>query len=121
MNRRAAFAFLVAAVASALIWALSPLLTGHAEPWDADGLYYLVALLIAGMVSGALVPKVLWAHYVGAVVGQLGYELLFLNIGPLFVLGIVFLLVYSLIFLAAATVAAYVRNKLLAAHEKTLG
>jgi hypothetical protein len=40
-----------------------------------------------------------------------GYELLFLNIGPLFVLGVVFLLGYSLLFLAGAAVGALVRRK----------
>jgi len=119
MNRRAAFAFLTAAVASGLIWVLSPLLTGHAEPWDADGPYYIVTLSVAGAVSGALVPRSLWAHYMGAVVGQLGYELLFLHVGPLFVLGIVFLLGFSAIFLTAAAAVAYARSKLLASRDIT--
>jgi hypothetical protein len=33
-----------------------------------------------------------WAHYVGAVAGQAFYELLFLNVGPLFVLGLFFVI-----------------------------
>ncbi|OGI68757.1 MAG: hypothetical protein A2W18_14435 [Candidatus Muproteobacteria bacterium RBG_16_60_9] len=111
MNRHAAFSFLVAVVASALIWALSPLLAGHAEPWDADGPYYIGALLVAGLIAGVVAPKSPWAHYLGSVVGQLGYELLFLDIGPLILLGGVFLLGFSLIFFVAAVAAAYTRNK----------
>ncbi len=83
--------------------------TGQAEPWDADGPFYVASLLIAGLGAGGLVPKPLWAHYLGAVVGQLTYEFLFLKVGPLFLLGAVFLLGYSLIFLLGAAIAAHVR------------
>jgi hypothetical protein len=101
--------FLVALVASALVWGLSPLMTGHLEPWDADGLYYVGALTVTGIVTGGLLPRPLWAHYLGSVVGQLTYELIFLKLGPLFLLGIVFLLGYSVVFLVAAAIAARVR------------
>jgi hypothetical protein len=109
MKRRAALAFVVAAVLSGSIWALSPLLAGDAEPWDSDGPYYAAALVLAGAASGAAVPRSLWAHYLGAVAGQLGYELLFLPGGPLLLVGVLFLLVYSILFLAAAAFAAYLR------------
>jgi len=112
MKARAWSTISVSGVASALVWALSPWLTGHREPWDADGLFYVLALVVAGSLSGLLAPKPLWAHYVGAVVGQLGYELLFLRIGPLFVLGAVFLLGYCIIFVVAAAVAAQLLMRL---------
>lgn len=54
----------------------------------------------------------LWAHYLGAFIGQLGYELIFLKIGPLFVLGAAFLLGYCLVFLAAAAIAGHMRLRL---------
>jgi hypothetical protein len=86
-------------------------LTGKTEPWDAESPYYLVALAVAGGVSGAVVRRHLWAHYVGAVLGQVAYELAFLKFGPLFMLGLVFLAGYSLIFLAsAALVASFKRD-----------
>ena len=44
--------------------------------------FYIIALLIAGAIAGAVAPKPLWAHYAGAFVGQLGYELLLLRVGP---------------------------------------
>ncbi|KXK14915.1 MAG: hypothetical protein UZ18_ATM001001621 [Armatimonadetes bacterium OLB18] len=100
------WALSVSAIAGAMIWALSPLLVGHSEPWDADGYFYVLALIIAGLLAGLLAPRPLWAHYVGALVGQLGYELVFLRVGPLFVLGAAFLLGYSLIFVVAAGLAA---------------
>jgi len=103
---------LVSVVASALVWALSPWLVGHREPWDADGLFYVAALLVAGALAGLLAPKPLWAHYLGSLIGQLGYEVLFLGIGPLFVLGAAFLLGYCIIFVVAAGVAAHLRARL---------
>lgn len=109
MKNRAIPAFVIAAVTSALIWAVSPWLTGQREPWDAVFPFYLVALLLAGAIAGGLVPKPLWAHYLGAFFGQLGYELIFLKLGPLFVLGAAFLLGYSLVFLAAAFAAGRLR------------
>jgi len=102
-------AFLVALVASAVVWGLSPLITGHLEPWDAGGLYYVGALTVTGIVAGGLFPRPLWAHYLGSVIGQLTYELIFLKLGPLFVIGIVFLLGYSVVFFVAAAIAARVR------------
>ena len=98
-------------MASASVWALSPLLADHREPWDAEGYFYVVALVVAGSVAGLLAPGPLWAVYLGALVGQLGYEALFLPMGPLFFLGAAFLLGYALIFLVAAALAAFVRAR----------
>jgi hypothetical protein len=111
MKTQAWLTVIVSVVASASVWALSPLLAGHPEPWDADGLFYVAALVVAGSIAGLLAPRPLWAHYLGALVGQLGYEALFPPVGPLFVLGVAFLLGYSLIFLVAAALAAAVRAR----------
>ena len=117
MKNRAVLTFSVAAVTSALVWVTSPWLTGQREPWDADFPFYLVALLVAGAVSGALAPKPLWAHYLGSFIGQLGYEIIFLNIGPLFVLGAMFLLGYCVVFLAAAIMTGFIRLRFGNAHK----
>jgi hypothetical protein len=109
MKNKAVLAFVVAAVTSALVWFSSPWLTGRREPWDAEFPFYVVALLVAGAVAGALTPKPLWAHYLGSFVGQLSYEAMLLKIGPLFVVGVGFLLVYSLVFLAAASLMSFIR------------
>jgi hypothetical protein len=110
VKSHALLAIFLAAALSAVIWALSIPLTGKAEPWDAESPYYFVALALAGIISGLVVPKHLWAHYVGAVIGQVTYELAFLKLGPLFVLGLLFLGLYSLIFFGAAAIASSFRK-----------
>ena len=112
LKARAWATVLVSAAAGALVWALSPWLTGHVEPWDADGLFYAGALIVAGSVAGAITPRPLWALYLGALIGQFGYELIIQRIGPLFLIGAVFLLGYSVIFLAAAALAGSIRGRL---------
>jgi len=62
VKRRAVLAVIVSAVLSATVWALSIPMAGRNEPWDADSPYYFVALAVAGAVSGAVVPKHLWAN-----------------------------------------------------------
>ena len=102
----------VAAVTSAIVWALSPWFVGEREPWDVDSPYYLLALATAGSVAGMLAPRPLWAHYVGAVLGQALYQAYFLSTGPMFIIGVVLLLGYSLIFVAAAALTGFLRVRL---------
>ena len=112
MRAHAWLTFLVAAVAAVMPWVASPWLTGHREPWDADGLFYIAALVVAGALAGLLAPQPLWAHYLGAFIGQLGYEIIFLRVGPLFILGALFLLGYCVIFVVAAALAGHLRARL---------
>jgi hypothetical protein len=102
-------AFATAALTSALVWAASVPFTGRREPWDAESPFYLFGLMLAGAVSGALTPKPLWALYLGAIAGQLSYQLLFLKVGPLLPLGLLFLAGYGLVFLATAAFVSHIR------------
>ena len=112
MKASEALPFGVAAVAAGLVWAFSMSATGTSEPWDAEGGYYFGALLLAGVVSGFLAPKPLWGVYLGALLGQVAYQLIFLNIGPLVGVGFVFLLFYTLVFLAGAAASGALRGAL---------
>ena len=106
-------AFFLASATAFAIWALSPWLTGYKEPWDALGVYYYVALLLAGAVSGLITAKPLWAHYVGSIFGQLLFALLFLPIGPLAVIGLLFLMMWSLLFLVGAYLGSRMRTRVM--------
>ena len=110
MNKSFITSFLGAALVGALIWAISPMVTGHVEPWDADGVYYFAALLLAGLVSGFVSPKSTWTLYLGSIVGQSLYKVLFLPSGQLMAVGLAFLLAWSLIFSAGAYGGSHVRR-----------
>lgn len=116
MKGMATRAFLISTLAGTLVWALSPTLTGHAEPWDAAPWFYPTALLLSGCCVGVFIPKPLWTHYLGLIFGQLLYELLFLNAGAFVLLGLMFMLPYALIFILAATFAAWVMRKIQDRH-----
>jgi hypothetical protein len=109
MKRSAVPTIIVAALLGAAIWALSPWLGGHREPWDARGAYYPAALVVAGLASGFVSPRPLWAHYAGNVLGQLAYELVAIGAGPLVVIGVAFLFVYGLLFAASAFAGGWIR------------
>ena len=111
MRRRVLITFLTAAAIGAAIWAISPWATGSKEPWDAEGVFYVAALLAGGVLSGLARPTPLWAHYVGAVAGQLVYELLSIPLDPLMLVGAVFLLAYSTIFFAGAALGSMARTR----------
>jgi ABC-type Na+ efflux pump permease subunit len=84
--------------------------TGAAEPWDAESPYYFVSLFVAGAVVGFLCPRTIWAAFVGIVVGQLIYLLVFVPLGPLLPLGLLFLVGYALLSLLGAALASRLRS-----------
>ena len=104
-------AFSSASATAFAVWALSPWLTGHNEPRDAPGVYYYVALLVAGAVSGLIAAKPLWAHYLGGIFGQLLYGLLFLPLGPLAIVGLLFLSLWPPLVLAGTYVGSFIRTR----------
>lgn len=112
MKKKTWLTIAIATAAGASIWVLSLLLTNHPEAWDAGGGYYPVGLVVAGLLAGVLAPKPLWAHYVGAVLGQLAYMLIFLPTGPLIVVGIIILLIASTLFLLTAAIGGFLRTRL---------
>jgi len=110
MKKELGISLLTSFVLGALVWALSPALSGHAEPWDAEGVYYPASLLLTGLLSGFIRPQYFWVHYLGVILGQLAFMLLFVPGGPLIIVGIALLAVYSLITLAGAAAGAGVRR-----------
>ena len=88
----------------ALIWALSPAMTGQTEPWDAESVYYFAALFVAGAIAAIPGFRPVWAIYLGIFLGQLLFILFFLPSGPLLAVGLIFIAVYSLLSLVAAVI-----------------
>ena len=93
----------------AAIWAASPFIVHEAEPWDAEQgmsfLYYPAALVIAGLLCGLLTPRRPGISYAGLVVGQVAYMTLFQPAGPFVILGIVFLLFFTVLAMAGWAIA----------------
>lgn len=56
----------------ALVWGLSPLLTGKNEPWDVHS-YYTTAMLAGGFILGFACPRQFWAPALGIYAGQVFY------------------------------------------------
>jgi len=110
MKRELAISFLFSFVGGAMVWALSPFLSGQVEPWDAKGFYYSAALLIVGLIVGLARPKHVWSHYAGIILGQLTYMLGFLPSSPLIPVGFAILAAYSTIALAGAASGAWFRR-----------
>jgi hypothetical protein len=119
MNRTIAAQVISSALLGALIWGMSPWITGMAEPWDSDMPYYPLALLSAGVALGFTWPEKPWIIFIGIWLGQLAYMVLFLPIGPLVVLGMGFLAGYSLVALAGAALSAGVRKRFFPDRGKT--
>jgi len=110
VNRNIVFSLLLAAGLGAAIWAVSPVVTGSAEPWDAESPYYFVSLFVAGAIVCLLFPRHIWSAFLGVVIGQLVYLLVFLPSGPLLPLGVVFMLGYGLLSLLGAVLASKLRR-----------
>ena len=106
--------FFVGVGLGALIWLLSPVVTGRREPWDASGGYYIGALLGAGILGGLVAPTHWGAAALGVFAGQvlvlLGGVLVTPASGGLWPLGVVFLGVYSVLSLLGAGLGAAARH-----------
>lgn len=110
MSKNLVINLLLSFIAGAAIWALSPIIVGAAEPWDAESFYYVLSLFGVGIALGGSRPRGIWVHYVGVFAGQLGYALVFLPLGPLLALGVGFLALCSLLTLAGAAGGTVMRG-----------
>ena len=92
----------------ALIWFLSPLLTGHEEPWDARSPFYPFALVAAGFIPACFSAHRFWLWAVGVWLGQViaFLALMLREAGSLWPLGLLFLCFSSLLSLAGAGLGA---------------
>ncbi len=98
----------------AAIWVLSSSLTGHREPWDAAGMNYPAALVVAGALGGFLVPGHWGEVGAGIFTGQalvlLGRVMSDPGSGGLWPLGLLVLALYSLLALVGALIGSTLRR-----------
>ncbi|MFG0329195.1 MAG: hypothetical protein ACF8PN_04780 [Phycisphaerales bacterium] len=94
--------FVLSLVAGVVIWAASPMVTGEVEPWDSASVYYPGALFAAGFLCGWVAPASLFFTFLGIYLGQFGYLLIALPDGPLWIVGVFVLLMYTSIAFAGA-------------------
>ena len=119
---RSLFSLALSSALGALLWALSKPLTGRLEPWDAEGawlLYYPLGLVLAGLLAGAITGRI-WAVWAGIVLGQMAYALWALPADPLMLLGLGFLLAYSVLALAGAALGNILRSSRSRASRRAL-
>ena len=106
----------IAAALGALIWIASPMITGHREPWDAHGPYYVLSLLTAGAIAGWIEPQRLWRHVVALYIGQIVGVIVMLIRNPpvdagLWPLTLIVLAICSSIGWISAALAAALRRR----------
>jgi len=101
-------AFLLGIALGVAIWLLSPFITGHREPWDAEGGYYFIALLLAGILGGLVLPEYWGSMAIGIFAGQAVVLVSGVVADPasggLWPLGLLFLAFYSVLGLFGAAV-----------------
>ncbi len=109
--KKPSVSILIPFVGGALIWALSPQITGRVEPWDASGPYYWAALFVVGFVSGLAAPGManqvpLWIVAGQSAVILFGFFIEGRDIGLFFPMGLIVLFVYSILSLGGALIGA---------------
>jgi len=97
MKKSAKLNILISSFIGAFIWFASPYLSGELEPWDSETFYYIGSLFFGGIILGLYNSEKIWAYAIGIFLGQLIYSLLFLPLGPLILIGILYLAGSSLI------------------------
>ncbi len=100
--------FAASLVLGAAIWLASPVLTGPEEAFDAFG-YYLLSLLVSGLLLGLAGRRAPGALYAGLVLGQ-GLYILYRAIsrpaGPLWLVGLM-----SIVFLSPVALPGVLLGK----------
>jgi hypothetical protein len=70
---RAIQVFVASALLGGLVWWASPIVTGKAEPWDANSPFLAASLFLIGLVTAMFHPRAFWVAAAGVCVGQMLY------------------------------------------------
>ena len=113
MNQRAlSFALAGAAISAGFVWFLFSNTNEQIEPWDSQAGPYAACLIFVGLLNGVIFKGPVWAQYVGAVVGQFLAMLVLGQLGALIIIGLLFLMLYTLLFLAGAFFGSALRRSI---------
>lgn len=99
--------FIIGVCFGFFIWAISSVITGETEPWDAKGsalYYYPLALFLSGFLGSYFYPINIMSTVVGIFAGQILFIFLF-RFGPLWLIGSIMIALYSLIALLGSLFA----------------
>ncbi len=69
-KRKIGWVLLAGIACGAVVWALSVPITGRLEPFDSPGPYYIVAMLISGILAALPAPRYWWAAVIGIFMGE---------------------------------------------------
>jgi hypothetical protein len=109
-ERASAILLVGSAMLGFALWGLSPILTGHREPWDAEFPYYIPGMLMGGAVLGAAFPWRLGPCFVGAWIGQCVAVIVLPSLGASWlILGFITTAAGSLVAVVGAVIGALIR------------
>ena len=94
-----------------VMWACSPIIAGSAEPWDSEGPYYFIALLVSGMLGSILCKSNSLAVIFGVVLGQVAYIIIF-RLGPLWVVGVLMAIISGAVVFFSAWITRKIREEM---------
>jgi hypothetical protein len=97
------------------IWFFSPEMTGKIEPWDSGSLYYLISLILVGVITGVLKTKYFALVYLGSALSQIIFLYHFLPYPPsqYFGVGLIFICFYSFIPLGSNILVTFIKSKII--------
>ena len=90
-------------------------MTGKVEPWDSGRLYYLISLILSGVITGALNAKYVSLVYLGTALSQICFLNYFLPYPPsqYFGIGVISIWFFSSITLGSNILVSYVKSKII--------
>ena len=108
-RNRNVVALIIGASFGAITWVSIVYFSGGAEPWDAEGSGYALWLFLAGGASYLIYPCRPIITAFGVFAGQVFAAISWGQVGPLFLIGLLFVAIYSLSALGGAWLGSLLR------------
>ncbi len=114
MSIKIGVAFAIGVFLGSLVIWLSPLIFFTNEPWDTSGgmfFGYLIELFMCGFFGSLYYPQKFLITIVGIYIGQLVAQLLFVGMGPLWLIGFIEIAIYCIFALLGGFLAQLLMRK----------